>query len=394
MTGRIGLARVGITSTRVFPQCALFTLLASVVAVTWPAAADAVGTGAVYVNPHLGHSFQKSSSYVTNNSSGYTQEHQHYFYSATRTMPWNETGNVFSANDVLYAWVYLVRGDTPSEILLQFLGSDGTWNHRAFWGADNLPSVWGAIVATQLGGLPAPGSWCRLSVTAAQVGLTGMSVNGMAFTLYGGFVYWDDAGYLTHGSGAENVWVDDAAPSGAALASDGGDAWTWLTQASTVRSAMTGFMAQKSMNTAGLHQHYFYNATGNNSMTVGANDYLYCWIYIDPIATPSEVMLQWYSPSLGWVDAYWGTNSLGEGVNEGAIPSGAINGWYKLKVSASSLGLGNQNVQGAAFTLYNGAAYWDDFGRLAGGVNGTEHVWVDDAPPPGSTLVTYGGDTW
>jgi hypothetical protein len=361
----------------------------------WSLPAIAQGTGAVYVNPHLGTKFHESTSYVTNNSSNYTPEHQHYFAWASRTMPWNESGNVFAASDVLYAWVYLVAGDMPSEVMLQFFGSDGTWSHRAYWGTDNISSVWGAIVQTPLGGLPSPGSWYRLAVTAGQVGLTGLSVNGMAFTLYGGFAYWDDAGYLTNGSGAENVWVDDALPTGASTYSEGGDAWTWVTRTSAIHSAVTGLSVQKSVNTAGLHQHYFYNATGATSMTVGASDYLYCWLYIDPIATPSEVMLQWYAPSIGWVQAYWGTNSYPiTAVNMGAIPSGAVNGWYKLKVSASALGLQNQNVQGAAFTLYDGAAYWDDFGRLAGGANGQEYVWVDDAPPPGSTTVTYGGDSW
>ena len=45
-----------------------------------------------------------------------------------------------------------------------------------------------------MGPLPATGQWVRLSVPAAQVGLDGKSVSGMAFALYDGRATWDSAG--------------------------------------------------------------------------------------------------------------------------------------------------------------------------------------------------------
>jgi hypothetical protein len=45
-----------------------------------------------------------------------------------------------------------------------------------------------------MGTLPATGQWVRLSVPAAQVGLEGRTLNGMAYTLYGGRATWDYAG--------------------------------------------------------------------------------------------------------------------------------------------------------------------------------------------------------
>ncbi len=45
-----------------------------------------------------------------------------------------------------------------------------------------------------MGRLPASGGWVRLEVPAAQVGLAGKTVNGLAFTLYGGRAWWDRAG--------------------------------------------------------------------------------------------------------------------------------------------------------------------------------------------------------
>jgi hypothetical protein len=59
--------------------------------------------------------------------------------------------------------------------------------------------------------------------------MNGLSAGGMAFTLYGGSAYWDDAGYLVNGSGTEQIWVDDMPPAGAVLSEDGGDGWVWST---------------------------------------------------------------------------------------------------------------------------------------------------------------------
>jgi hypothetical protein len=42
--------------------------------------------------------------------------------------------------------------------------------------------------------LPEAGQWVRLEVPAAQVGLEGRTLNGMAYTLYGGRATWDYAG--------------------------------------------------------------------------------------------------------------------------------------------------------------------------------------------------------
>ena len=61
-----------------------------------------------------------------------------------------------------------------------------------------------------MGGLPPTGQWVRLAVPAAQVGLEGSTLNGMAFTLQGGRATWDYAGKDT----AAVVWVEDAVPSG------------------------------------------------------------------------------------------------------------------------------------------------------------------------------------
>jgi hypothetical protein len=115
--------------------------------------------------------------------------HQHYFTSPTETLTVN-TG------DSLYTYVYLDPANPPSEVMLQWYEPATGWEHRAFWGADNLP--WGTLGTNSrryMGSLPQPvGEWARLEVPASMVGLEGRTLTGMAFTLYGGRATWDEAG--------------------------------------------------------------------------------------------------------------------------------------------------------------------------------------------------------
>jgi RHS repeat-associated protein len=76
--------------------------------------------------------------------------------------------------------------------------NDGSWEHRAYWGANRI--AWGVNNTESRyykGALPATGRWVRLEVPASQVGLEGHVVNGMGFVLYGGRATWDHAGKFT-----------------------------------------------------------------------------------------------------------------------------------------------------------------------------------------------------
>lgn len=97
----------------------------------------------------------------------------------------------------LYTYVYLDPDDRPKTIQLQF--NDGSWEHRAYWGADRGHGK-GRKNATNLhmGKLPEAGKWVRLEVAADAVGLKpGSKLNGWAFTQFGGTIYWDKAGIVT-----------------------------------------------------------------------------------------------------------------------------------------------------------------------------------------------------
>ncbi len=112
---------------------------------------------------------------------------QHFFTGAKQ-------GPTIGEGDLLFAYVYLDKENPPESIQLQF--NDGTWEHRATWGADKCFGAGRDYEGNRLqGDLPETGKWVRLEVTAAEVGLKpGAKLNGWAFTQFGGTVNWDKAG--------------------------------------------------------------------------------------------------------------------------------------------------------------------------------------------------------
>ena len=314
-------------------------------------------------------------------------EHQHYFTNATDTLSIN-TG------DTLIAYAYLDPVNTPSEIMLQW--NDGSWEHRAYWGANNIG--WGndgTVSRHFMGALPAAGQWVRLQVPASVVGLEGSTLNGMAFTLYGGQATWDHAGKgPMQVVSNDTIWVEDALPTGGIAQSDGGDAWTWVSSNPTPYS---GNLASQSNLSATEHQHYFTGAT--QTLTVNAGDTLIAYVYLDPVNTPSEIMLQWNNGS--WEHrAYWGANNIGWG-NDGTVSRHymgvlpAAGQWIRLEVPASVVGLEGSTLNGMAFTLYGGQATWDHAGKgPAQTVVVNDNLWVEDALPGGAVAQADGGDTW
>jgi hypothetical protein len=112
--------------------------------------------------------------------------HQHYFFGATDML-------AVDTGDTLFAYVYLDPANPPSEVMLQW--NDGSWEHRAYWGANKIE--WGESDTASryyAGALPPAGQWVRLEIPASAVGLEGATLNGMAFSLYDGRATWDYAG--------------------------------------------------------------------------------------------------------------------------------------------------------------------------------------------------------
>ena len=317
-----------------------------------PAGAKSGGDGEAWT--WVGSSPAPYSGAASHQSAAAAGLHQHYFYAATQQLQ-------VGAGDTLYAYVYLDPVNPPTEVMLQW--NDGTWDHRAYWGANQINwGTDGTASRRHMGALPAAGQWVRLEVPAYHIGLEGRSVSGMAFTLSGGRAFWDRAGKVAAAPPPTNViWVEDAVPAGART---GGDAegWTWITSGLTPYSGSASHVSRVA---AGMHQHYFYGAT--QQLQVGAGETLYAYVYLDPANMPTELMLQWNDGS--WEHrAYWGSNQINwgtDGTNSrrymGPLP--AAGQWVRLEVPASQVGLEGRTLNGMAFTLYGGRAVWDKAGK-------------------------------
>ena len=136
--------------------------------------------------------FHADSGFPAHRGTGYRVQRsdglvQHYTVDTDRRIR-IETGSV------LEAWVHLDPTNPPAAVMLQ-AHAKGSWEHRARWGddsisygrtADDSPSY------RRMGGLPPTGTWHRLEIPLADIGLAdGDELDGIAFTQFGGTVRWD-----------------------------------------------------------------------------------------------------------------------------------------------------------------------------------------------------------
>jgi hypothetical protein len=164
---------------------------------------------------------------------------------------------------------------------------------------------------------------------------------------------------ITDNDSNDVVWIDDALPAGATPVGT----WNWV---STNPTPYSGGLAHQSILAAGVHQHYFSNATA--PLQVPTGDLLYAYVYLDPANPPRELMLAWNAGSWDWEHrAYWGENLINKGTNGTASrrymgPLPVAGEWVRLEVPASAVGLDGAAITGISFTLFDGRVTWDTTG--------------------------------
>jgi hypothetical protein len=135
------------------------------------------------ITPHSGELYRRQSS---------DKLVQHYTVSTTSKRI------TVGEGDTLFAWVYLRPDSLPAAVMLQ-CNTAGDWEHRAVWGGDEIGygrREKSAPAYQRMGELPPSGQWTRIEVPFEKIGLKpGTVVSGIAFTQFGGTVYWDDCGF-------------------------------------------------------------------------------------------------------------------------------------------------------------------------------------------------------
>jgi hypothetical protein len=297
--------------------------------------------------------------------------HQHYFYNATATL-------TVAVGDTLFSYVYLDPVNPPNEVVLQW--NDGSWEHRAYWGA-NLITQWGVDGTNSrryMGPLPVTGQWVRLAVPAALVGLEGHTVNGIAYSLYGGRATWDYAGKSGSGTSTSYQLTGTVTLSGMAL---GGVSFAATNGASCTNSDAGGnytcTVAQgwSGTVTPSLAGYTFMPASRTYS-TVTANQTAQSYT-----ATASTV-------GTAWVDD--------------AVPVGATLGtyggdswtWISSNPTPYSGALAHQSalVAGAMHQHY----FYNATATLAVGVGDTlfSYVYLDPVNPPSEIVLQWNDGSW
>jgi hypothetical protein len=148
--------------------------------------AKAAGHALTWVTAAEGGQVKRGDRAIKRSGTGMTQD---YFEQLKKPFLVPEKGKIF-------VHVWLDPMDPPKALMLQW-HADGNWDRRANWGDKDVLTFGEAGKPSKLhiGDLPPLGEWARLEVDIAELKLKpGTKFDGLAFTQYGGTVYWDWSG--------------------------------------------------------------------------------------------------------------------------------------------------------------------------------------------------------
>jgi len=188
-------------------------------------------------------------------------------------------------------------------------------------------------------------------------------------TLMQGFDYVDPATQtnLPPPEPKEIVWIDDEFPPKAELNVNGGnEPFQW-----TARADGPVYSGERSIRRSGKGVDQVFFLKCERPLTASGGDKLFAYVYLDPKDPPKSIMLQYYTDewrsraNWGNEDAIpYGNKGTSEKVLMGSLPE--LGKWVRLEVSAARLGLrAGTKINGMAFTIFDGTAYWDKAGQIS-----------------------------
>jgi hypothetical protein len=154
------------------------------------------------------------------------------------------------------------------------------------------------------------------------------------------------------------VWVEDSVPPGATMQG----LWVWAPK--TAQPVFSGKLSHTDGQTTEpiATQHLFHGAR----FEVEPKDVLFTYVFIDPEAAPSEIMMQFHTGG-DWKRVFWGADEIKfkPVTNLGALP--AKGKWVKLEIPAAKVGIDKLSViAGISFDQMPGTVYWDKTGVSKG----------------------------
>jgi hypothetical protein len=154
----------------------------------------------------------------------------------------------------------------------------------------------------------------------------------------------------------ERVWFEGSLPAGAAPEGT----WQW-------DHGLKFRPAHMDAAASGPHSHGFHGAKPGFEIQPG--DHLYTYVLITPGQVPEQIMLQFHDGTNHEQRAYWGADKIQAGAPNtpsrfrvGDLP--APGDWALLDVPAKALGLEGKKIHGMSFMLFGGQAKFNRAGTI------------------------------
>jgi len=319
--------------------------------------------------------------------------HQHYFTNSAAPLQ-------VQVGDTLYAYIYLDPDNPPREVMLSWYAGGG-WDHNAYWGEDLINvGINGTNSRRYMGPLPPTGQWVRLEVPASAVGLEGVAITGMAFSLFDGRATWDTIGITPTPLLAQVAFsdaaysVDEAGVAATITVSRTGN----ISGSATVNYATADVSAVAGVDyTATSGTLSFADGEASQTFSVpvlddaliegdetialtlsGANG-----VNLGPVSEAQLTITDNDSGDGTWID---------DNLPDGAIPGGSWN-WVSSDPAPYSGGLAHQSTLAAGFHQH----YFVNATPLPVQAGDTlfAYVYLDPANPPSEIMLSwYTGGAW
>jgi len=190
----------------------------------------------------------------------------------------------------------------------------------------------------------------------------------------------------------DNVWIEDAAPSGSTANGSVASVAFVTTRAASGTSSLNFGAATGVRN---------WTMTTSTTFNVGASDQLIDYMLVNPCNPPREVLFIWSDGASEYRYSY-GEELIDNTIAHkrlGPMPAGGT--WTRQSVLASFLGAASKSMRSLIIKVYDGELWLDHIGTASctltpniapPAFNPNEVVWFDDALPTGATIGAI--DSW
>lgn len=253
-------------------------------------------------------------------------------------------------SEVLFAYVLPSECAPTSEIMLGWHTTTGVWKY-AYVGQ---PIIGGEGTAVNAGPMPVAGAWGSVRVSANDLGVNGLLLDGFSVQTSDGKIFTDHIGKTCVQPFApppvlpagDTYWIDDTLPP-----PDSGGPFTTTQHASGTQS---------------LYDTYS-SSYVDTPFPIYVGENLVSYVLTDSCSTPQEMRITWLTTYGEAGGVYWGTEQPGDAglLSMGPMPTPGH--WTRLEVPARWVSLEERELATISLTHTGGAMWWDAIGKSGSG---------------------------